>query len=514
MTEPKITLGGVPLSGFERVSFSFERPKPPPEGSRERLEYDLRLAARERDEIRQLAENYEKAFSRLKEASCGVGIVCSVGNSRVSVRVGPISFECAAPHNMTLAVGDYVRLAPQTNQIAEVVDVPKVGMAAKVENVSGSFCDVTIMNTRRRIVIGAACGELKTGDTVIVDEQCLVAIDKAADAAASQVFEAETHVSWNDIGGLTAAKEALREAIEYPIKFAKLYQGYGKKPSKGVLLYGPPGNGKTMLGKAVATALRDVHQSKARGGFIYVKGPELLNKWVGSTEEAIRGLFDRARRYRAEHGHPAVLFIDEADALLTKRGGVRAFAGMELTIVPMFLAEMDGLEETGAFVMLSTNLANQLDPAVVRDGRIDRKIKIGRPDRETAKAVLELHTQSLPFAEPAEEVREAALDAMFHDGQVVRTLDIPGHRVRLLLRDVISGAVVAGVVNRATDAALERDRTSSAKKPSGVTARDMTAAAAAAARELADTDLTRDIRELVEREHGQQGIRALGQDAP
>jgi len=296
----------------------------------------------------------------------------------------------------------------------------------------------------------------RVGDKVQLDPTGKVVLRNVGNEEPSDyVVHKSPGVSWDDIGGHEEAKEALREAIEYPIRYAEAYKAYGQKPTKGVLLYGPPGTGKTMLGKAVATALAVDGDSS---GFIYVKAAEVLNRFVGASEAAVRGLFARARAHKEKTGNPAVLFIDEADALLGTREGQGLTMAITQTLVPMFLAEMDGLDESGCFVMLSTNRPDSLDPAIVRDGRIDRKIRIGRPDAAATKTIMALALRGRHVDSSVDELAEYATQLLHSETATLYELQFRHGAELIRLRDALNGALVTGIVNRATRRALQRHR--------------------------------------------------------
>ncbi|MBX3205093.1 MAG: AAA family ATPase [Labilithrix sp.] len=270
-------------------------------------------------------------------------------------------------------------------------------------------------------------------------------------------------VTWDDICGQAKAKAALREAIEMPIRHADVYRRYGRKPTKGVLLHGPPGNGKTLLAKASASAVVALHAGRGSGGgarsFVHVNGPELLDKFVGETERKIRELFFEARRHQRDRGYPSILFVDEAEALLPARGGKMAWlAG---TIVPMFLAEMDGVQGGGGpIVILATNRPDDLDPAVVRDGRIDRKVHVGPPDRDGALEVLVRALRGKPLAAggSVDEFSSAAAAELFDARHGLYRLHLDeGPPKTVAIRDLVSCAQVVGIVERATSRAIERE---------------------------------------------------------
>lgn len=359
--------------------------------------------------------------------------------------------------------GAIVKLVAQTMQVVDVVfDPSTVGTVAIVKKVAKhakdpnlDFVEVDHEGSSKVVIPGKKTPE--EGERVVLDTSGYVILMNLGKGEERFGFEKETNVSWKDIGGLDEAKEELIEAIETPIKHAELYAKYGKRPMKGALLYGSPGCGKTMLAKACATALAKVHGEKTSKGFIYVKGPEILNKYVGQSEATIRSLFEHAREFKKKNGYPALLFVDEADAILSKRGtGVSS--DMEKTIVPMFLAEMDGLEESGAFVLLATNRPDVLDPAVVRDGRIDRKIKVPRPLQSDAEEIFALNFKGKPIEGTVKEYSKKAAEALFSEEKVLYRINRKnGTSLAFKLSNLVNGAMVAGIVDYATSLALRRD---------------------------------------------------------
>lgn len=270
-------------------------------------------------------------------------------------------------------------------------------------------------------------------------------------------------VEWDDIGGLEQAKNDMREAIEWPFTHKKIYEKYNKKPIKGILLSGPPGCGKTMLGKAAANAIAKLHgQESTRTGFQYIKGPEILNKYVGATEENIRDIFESAKEHYDYYKYPAVIFIDEAESILSERGS--KYTSVMSTIVPQFLTEMDGLGESSAIVMLATNRPDVLDPAVIRDGRIDRKITITPPGKDAARYILEMNMSGVPLGKvyKKKEFIEELLGIVFSEET---TLD-DGRP----FKDVVNGAMLVTLVDMMVSNAINREI--QGRSPKGVCEED------------------------------------------
>jgi len=401
-------------------------------------------------------DRYKKFVEELNEKPHAVATVTSeTKGGRGVIHVGSLPLEVRLPEGTR--VGDQVRVITETNQPDSKLDTPAVfGDVVTVDRVMGREVFYARGDTQKRAMLAACVTDpVEAGDRVCLDPSGSVALQNLGREKARFTVSNFRALTWDEIGGLEEAKEALREAVEYPTKYAETYRAYGQSPSKGVLLYGPPGCGKTLLARAVATSVG----AEGENGFIYVKGGEILSKWVGESEQTVRSIFDRARDYYRKSGKMAVVFIDEADALLGARGEGMGDGRLTSTLVPTFLAEMDGLEDSGAFVILSTNRPNTLDPAIVRDGRIDRRVRVGRPSKESTADIFRLAFRGRPCAD-VEALVALATDYAHDDKHALYELNfeegVPQEFVRL--RDMLSGAVIEGFVKRAAAMAIRRDR--------------------------------------------------------
>ena len=271
-------------------------------------------------------------------------------------------------------------------------------------------------------------------------------------------------VLWSDIGGQQEAVQGIRDSIELPFLHAKLFKRFNHPVPKGFLLYGPPGCGKTLLGKATAHNLRLQIREKTGEDhpefFLSVKGPEILNMWLGESERQVRDLFAQCREKAAE-GHLAFLFIDEAESILGTRHAVRMGSNILSTLVPMFCTEMDGLEVLqNVVIIIASNRADLIDPAILRPGRIDRKIRVRRPDKEAAREIYKIYLkEDLPLAESRDRLVEAIVDAHYTKNDENRFLDITyrsGRHDYLYRGDLGSGAIIAAIVERAKEYAIKR----------------------------------------------------------
>jgi len=318
---------------------------------------------------------------------------------------------------------------------------------------------------------------LRAGDSLLLDARSGFVLEHLPKPEVEElILEEVPDISYQDIGGLADQIEQIRDAVELPFLHADLFAEHQLKPPKGILLYGPPGCGKTLIAKAVANSLAKkvaevTGKPSGRSYFLNIKGPELLNKYVGETERQIRLIFQRAKEKSSE-GVPVIVFFDEMDSIFRTRGsGVSS--DVENTIVPQLLSEIDGVEGLENVIVIgASNREDMIDPAILRPGRLDVKIKIERPDADAARDIFSKYLlSSLPLAEDvvasAGGDREAALSRiidegvkrMYADADENRFLEVTyanGDKEVLYFKDFNSGAMIENIVSRAKKMAIKR----------------------------------------------------------
>jgi proteasome-associated ATPase len=362
-----------------------------------------------------------------------------------------------------------------------------------------------VLDDRRVLVYGRADEErvveladslrsvkLRSGDALLLDMRSNLLVEKLLRQEAEElILEEVPDITYADVGGLDSQIEAITDAVELPYLHRALFNDYDLPAPKGILLYGPPGCGKTLIAKAVANSLSQkvaelTGNRNVRSYFLNIKGPELLNKYVGETERQIRVVFQRARE-KAEEGVPVIIFFDEMDSLFRTRGtGISS--DMESTIVPQLLAEIDGVESLRDVIVIgATNREDLIDPAILRPGRLDVKIKIERPDADAAAQIFQryLHTE-LPIDESAIRelgggdrakaitvIIEETVADMYRVVDENRFLEVTyqgGDKEVLYFKDFASGAMIENIVRRAKKLAVKREI---AEKGRGLRADDL-----------------------------------------
>jgi proteasome-associated ATPase len=434
-------------------------------------------------EARQMIEKLEEVIKKVTSPANRIGtFLGAISKDTAHIVVGGADYYCNVDPRIPLAklkkgtrvlvneafviVGDLgFETAGPVTKITEVIGKDRL----RVGSEHGTQSIVLQRST------DLASSTLKSGDEVRVDSNYRMALEMLSSTKSHEHYlDAVPELPWEKVGGQEEALQAIKDAIELPLLHVDLFKKFQHATPKGFLLYGPPGCGKTLIGRATAynltKQLREKTGAQMKEYFMHVKGPEILNMWVGESERMVREIFATAREKRRD-GFMPFLFIDEAESILGTRRASR-YANILSTLVPMFCSEMDGIDSLNdVVIILASNRADLIDPAILRPGRIDRKIKVNRPNREGAREIYRIYlTTDLPYdgalGKEAENIG-AAVDKLierFVDWQFTRRdenkfleVTLRSGRKEILYRsDLISGAIIASIVERAKAMAIKR----------------------------------------------------------
>lgn len=448
------------------------------------LEQNLLEDERKAEHSARMLAEYEEAYEKLTSPANRTGVyleamedgiaLIAVGDTEFVVSVDP-----KAPVD-ELVAGNRVKVN-DSYAIVGVLPPHPGGQVLKVSEIVGESLRVSLDAqgaTGRIVVRGAAIKDEKidVGDEVRIEPNFKVATAVFKQKETQDYYVEETPpIGWDQVGGQEEAIRVIRDTIEGPLLYPEIYERFGKKPVKGILLYGPPGCGKTLIGKATAYNLTQEYSkrigSEVKEYFMSISGPKILNMWLGESERMVREIFQIARD-KAKEGRLVFIFFDEAESLLRTRSSGR-WLNISNTIVPQFCAELDGLVSLeNVVVILTSNRPDYIDPAVLRPERIDRKVKIARPDQDAVREIFGIHFHDKTPLDPealaaeggdANELRQCMIDTITNfmwrkspETEFLRIFFRNAGTETLHWRDLVSGALIKSVVERAKDFAIKR----------------------------------------------------------
>ena len=466
------------------------------------LRHQLETDERQMRDAQEVLEQFEDAYAKLTETASKIGMYLGPleNSKKVFLAVGDGEYVGNVDPKLAtdeMTIGDRVII----NDAFAVVQVLPPHMAGPLVKVGEVLGDGRVrvggdaQGQNSRIVgLGEALqfADMKAGDEVRLEPTGKLAMEHFPKAESKDFFLEEVpQVPWEKIGGQDEVIEIIRDAIEKPLLYPELYERFGKRPLKGILLYGPPGCGKTLIGKATAYNLtKEFNQQTGQNlkeYFMYINGPKILNMWLGESERQVREIFATARE-KAKDGHLVFIFIDEAESILRTRNSGR-WTNISNTVVPQFCAEMDGLvSSANVVVMLTSNRPDYIDPAILRPERIDRRVKVKRPDKKASRDILAIYlNENVPLdcalleahngdkRAAAAELVDNTVAHLWRKDAETEFLDVfnrSGGTERLYWKDLVSGALLSSLVERAKDFAIKR-AIASGNQSEGLTQEDL-----------------------------------------
>lgn len=466
------------------------------------LRHQLETDERQMRDAQEVLEQFEDAYAKLTETASKIGMYLGPleNSKKVFLAVGDGEYVGNVDPKLAtdeMTIGDRVII----NDAFAVVQVLPPHMAGPLVKVGEVLGDGRVrvggdaQGQNSRIVgLGEALqfADMKAGDEVRLEPTGKLAMEHFPKAESKDFFLEEVpQVPWEKIGGQDEVIEIIRDAIEKPLLYPELYERFGKRPLKGILLYGPPGCGKTLIGKATAYNLtKEFNQQTGQNlkeYFMYINGPKILNMWLGESERQVREIFATARE-KAKDGHLVFIFIDEAESILRTRNSGR-WTNISNTVVPQFCAEMDGLvSSANVVVMLTSNRPDYIDPAILRPERIDRRVKVKRPDKKASRDILAIYlNENVPLdcglleahngdkRAAAAELVDNTVAHLWRKDAETEFLDVfnrNGGTERLYWKDLVSGALLSSLVERAKDFAIKR-AIASGNQSEGLTQEDL-----------------------------------------